>query len=74
MKKDNVIIFPSIFEQKSFIDLKEASRLTGLQYSLLYKIVVQNKEISHCRFGRKIVMQISDIKELMSRHFIGAVK
>lgn len=70
--KNNVIIFPNIFEQKSFIDLKEASNLTGLRYSLLYKLIVQNGEINYCRFGRKIVLQICDIKELMTKHMIGA--
>lgn len=66
------MVFPSIFEQKSFIDLKEASNLTGLKYSMLYKLVVMDNKIGYCRFGRKIILQLSAVQELMNQHFIGA--
>ena len=69
---DNVILFPSIFEQKSFIDLKEASLMTGLRYPLLYKIVVSNNEIGYCRIGRKILLQVSDVQEYIAQHYIKA--
>lgn len=72
--KDNVIVFPSIFEQKSFIDLNEASQVTGLKYSKLYKMIVIQNKIGYFRFDRKILLLTSDVQNLMKTHFIGARK
>lgn len=70
---ENVIIFPSISEQKR-IDLKKASILTGLDYPLLYKLVVIQGNIGYYRYGRKIIVETSDVQNLMKRHYVSERK
>lgn len=66
---ENVILFPNVSEQRK-IDLKKASILTGLGYSMLYKLIVQKGEIGYYKYGTKIIVDISDVQKLMEKHFI----
>ena len=68
---DNVMVFPNILEHK-YVDLKSATKMTGLNYSVLYKWIVVLNEVAYCRFGRKIVVRIDELERLMKLHFVPA--
>lgn len=64
---DNGTMFPNISEK---VDLKKASLITGLGYHTLYKIIVLQGEIGYYKYNKKIIVDVSDLFNLMQRHFI----
>lgn len=71
---NDVRIFPEHIGTIEYIDLKEASKRTGLKYSMLYKLIVLEGAVGYCKFGRKIVLPVANVQNLMNEHYIGAKK
>ncbi len=54
-------------EQIETFDRKEAARLLSVSVVTVDRLVAQ-KQISHCRVGRRIVFQAEHIAEFLNRH------
>ena len=52
------------------VDIKKASELTGLKYSLLYKIIVRTNQVPFHKFGHKNMVSLKRLQQYIKQCYV----